>query len=125
MITQDTFMVVAPIVTEKKGDLLALLATMNEKPGQADPANPVLPFGEFQELHFARFVVLDNPTLGDLAYYRAVPSPTRRSIWPSSGTAMGPPTACSRRSGAAPRQAYRAIFSHCQGLNPRPSSSRG
>jgi hypothetical protein len=31
----------------------------------ADPHNDVIPFGQFAKLHTARFVILDDQTLGD------------------------------------------------------------
>ena len=60
-------MVVAPIRAGRDGELRRLLATMNRAPGQADPANPLVPFGAIESLHFARFVVLDDATTGDIA----------------------------------------------------------
>jgi hypothetical protein len=45
---------------------------MNRKsiPGSADPENGLVPFGKFAVLHFARFVILKDDTLGDLESYR-------------------------------------------------------
>lgn len=59
-------MIVAPLERGNIDPLRALLATMNSGPGAADPANPLVPFAQFENLHFARFVVLDDPTTGDL-----------------------------------------------------------
>ena len=39
---------------------------MNRRPGVADPENALVPFGRFERLHFARFVVLDAATAGDI-----------------------------------------------------------
>jgi hypothetical protein len=66
MIAQSPFMVVAPVALGRVEDLRALLATMNDWPGMADPANDLVPFGRFERLHVARFVILDDPTLNDL-----------------------------------------------------------
>jgi hypothetical protein len=55
------------------GTLKALLATMNSAPGQADPANSLVPFGKLENLHFARFVVLDDQTLGDIELLYGLP----------------------------------------------------
>jgi hypothetical protein len=38
----------------------------NGIPGSADPANALVPFGKFDRLHFARFVILEDHTLDDL-----------------------------------------------------------
>ena len=44
-----------------------LLATMNREPGVVNPDNSLFPFRHFENLHFARFVVLDDQTYGDIA----------------------------------------------------------
>src|SRR5215216_17026 len=69
MTPQSSFMVAAPIKEGRIGALRDLLATMNlhERPGMADPNNQILPFAEFDGLHFARFVILDDQTLSDFA----------------------------------------------------------
>jgi hypothetical protein len=59
-------MVLAPVQPARKGDLCALLETMNGAPGIAEPTNATFPFARFQRLHVARFVVLDDTTLADL-----------------------------------------------------------
>ena len=45
--------------------LAAKLETMNAAPGTADPDNGLLPFGRIPTIHFARFVILDDPSLSD------------------------------------------------------------
>ena len=64
MTPQDHFMVVAPIAAGREADLRAVLSSMNAAPGIADPRNPIVPFGAFERLHFARLVVLDDATAG-------------------------------------------------------------
>ena len=34
-----------------------------------NPANPLVPFGKLENLHFARFVILDDQTLDDIRLY--------------------------------------------------------
>ena len=46
---------------------------MNRGPGQVDPNNPLLPFAEFETLHFARFVILDDKTTEDMRIYGLSP----------------------------------------------------
>jgi hypothetical protein len=67
MTPQSNFMVVAPIVEGRACALKTLLAEMNlpGSPGMADPNNSMVPFGKFGNLHYARFVILDDPTLSD------------------------------------------------------------
>src|SRR5438046_3202637 len=58
--------------------LRQLLASMNRQPGVVDPDNALVPFGRFDRLHFARFVILDDQSLHDIeeAYgLEAVPYP--------------------------------------------------
>jgi hypothetical protein len=42
------------------------------RPGVADPCNPLVPFGRFDGIHFARFVVLVDNTLEDRSFYPGV-----------------------------------------------------
>lgn len=65
MVRQGHLFVTAPIRRGCRPDLESLLATMNLAPGQADPDNPLVPFGRLAQVHFARFVVLDDPSLAD------------------------------------------------------------
>ena len=75
MVPQDAIIVVAEVRQARVADLRALLATMTwpYAPGAADPANGILPFGAYDTIHFARFVVLEDNTLGDRAPYPQLP----------------------------------------------------
>ena len=75
MTPQSTFMVVAPIADGKRAELEALLASMTSVACLADPANGLVPFERFDRLHFARFVILDPQTLGDIGVYGGTPAP--------------------------------------------------
>ena len=72
MIPQDNFIIVAKIDPVQLDKLRSLLKTMTfaDRTGIADPANPLVPFGDFDTIHFARFVVLADNTLNDRAAYR-------------------------------------------------------
>jgi hypothetical protein len=50
-----------------------LLATMNGAPGQARPDNPLVPFGRLTQIHVARFVILDDPSLPDRSLAPVLP----------------------------------------------------
>ena len=69
MTPQGTFMILAPIVLSREAELRGLLGSMNEAPGSVNPNNPLVPFAQFDTLHFARFVILDDKTVGDLRIY--------------------------------------------------------
>lgn len=68
-------MIVAPVQPGRIGALRAFLATMNSRPGAADPNNPLIPFGRFDTLHTARLVVLDDQTIGDPEMLHGVERP--------------------------------------------------
>ena len=72
MIPQDRFVIVASVASGNVAGLRERLAQMNfpGRTGFADPGNHLVPFGEFDTIHFARFVVLVDNTLGDREAYR-------------------------------------------------------
>jgi len=69
MTPQGNFMILAPIVSSREAELRGLLDSMNEAQGRVNPNNPLVPFAQFDTLHFARFVILDDKTVGDLRIY--------------------------------------------------------
>jgi hypothetical protein len=88
---------------------------MTTHPGTADPDNALVPFGRFPRLHFARFAVLDDTCLGDLAAYGT--SFPDAPIWLAflgdcDGRAAETVQALARE--AAP--GLRRIFAHCTGF---------
>src|SRR5580698_1057426 len=110
-------MLVAPLTPGRKRGLCELLQTMTAVPRLADPANEMLPFGQFERLHFARLVVLEDATLGDIQAYDLPPSklPTYLAFM---GDCDGPASELladlARRSSAG----LRRIFSHCEDYAP-------
>lgn len=113
---QSQFMLVAQVSSGLELGLRELLKTMNSKAGMADPANAILPFGEFERLHFVRFVVLDDPTLGDIEAH-AVPRPRLPVYLALIGSCDGSAGECiadlAQRAGMGLRQ----IFMHCDGFD--------
>lgn len=74
MVGQGHLFVAAPIRHGRRAELESLLATMTVAPGQADPDNALVPFGRLAGVHFARLVVLDDPSLPDrLALAESLP----------------------------------------------------
>jgi hypothetical protein len=61
--------VTARLNPKSVGGLKALLSTMNFAPGQVNAANPLVPFQQLGNLHFARFVILNDQTLDDIRLY--------------------------------------------------------
>jgi hypothetical protein len=84
MTPQSTFMVLAPLADGQEKSLRALLASMNLRPGVVNPQNELVPFGQFERLHFARFVIVEAATGGDTAVYDLPPSK-----WPTSLAFLG------------------------------------
>jgi hypothetical protein len=76
MTPQDSFIIVAEVLDDRIDDLRKRLAkmTLPGRRGLADPANGLVPFREFETIHFARFVVLADNTLEERAkYYPQLP----------------------------------------------------
>lgn len=66
MTSQSSLMVAARVDRKSVGGLKALLSTMNFAPGRVNAANSLVPFRQLENLHFARFVILDDQTLDDI-----------------------------------------------------------
>jgi hypothetical protein len=73
MTPQSNFMVLAPIEPSRESALRALLDSMNEAPGRVNPKNALIPFEQFDRLHFGRLVILNDQTTGDMRVYRREP----------------------------------------------------
>jgi hypothetical protein len=69
MTPQSSFMVLAPIVRSREEELRALLTSMNEGPGRVNVNNSLIPFAKFDNLHFARLLILDDKTTADGRVY--------------------------------------------------------
>src|SRR5690242_9167563 len=74
MIPQSNFMVLAPIVPPREAELRLLLASMNDSPGRVNANNALFPFAQFDRIHVARFLVIDDKTTGDLAAHNLPPA---------------------------------------------------
>lgn len=111
-------MVVVPIAEGLETELRQMLAGMNLEPGVADPANALVPFGKFDMLHFARFVILEDDTREDLRTYGEPPANANKSL------AMlcdfdGSSDVFRRELVSRAESGLRRIFSCCQ---PAPSA---
>ena len=111
-------MMVAPIDPQRESDLRKLLATMNSEPGMADPANALVPFGQFERLHFARLAMLDDPTLGDIEALR-YPAPSLPVYLAFVGSCDGPASECMADLAQRAGTGLRRIFTHCDGFDPQ------
>jgi hypothetical protein len=119
MTPQSSFMILAPIAADREAALRALLATMNGAPGTADPQNALVPFGRFDRLHFARFVVLDDATTDDLRLYGLTPPAYPRYLaFLGDVDGDAPSFIAELAANAAP--GLTAVFSHCEGFSEGP-----
>jgi hypothetical protein len=112
---QSSFAVVAPVETGRVEDLRALLGTMNHRAGVVDPENALVPFGRFEQIHFARFVVLDDPTADDIAAHGVTP-PRYPVALAFVGHCDGPGEECLADLARRAEPGLRRIFGHCVGF---------
>ena len=116
MTPQSHFMVLASIAAGREAELRTLLASMNTIPGQVDAHNAVVPFGRFESLHFARFVILDDRTSEDLDRFHQ-PRPVVPLYLAFMGDCDGDAhqllAALARDAG----QGLRRLYAHCDGFD--------
>ena len=117
MMPQSLFMLVAPLEANREGALRTLLASMNLRPGLADPRNDLVPFGQFDRLHFARFVILDDPAADDITVY-GLPRPEFGTSLAFLADCDGPADEFLADLVGRAGDGLRRIFAHCQGFAP-------
>jgi hypothetical protein len=116
MTPQSNFMVVAPISPGRESVLASFLDSMNVGPGIADPDNAVFPFGQFDTLHVARFVVLRDETLRDRP---ANEPPHQWPVWLAFlGDCDGDSDQLLQRFASEAGIGLAQIFSNCEGFSP-------
>ena len=117
MTPQSTFLILATIIPAREAELRRLLASLNHGPGQVDPLNSVFPFGKFNQLHFARILILDDQTIEDIQVYGIprVKYPTYLAIL---GDFDGSFEAFIAEMVHVASDGLRLIFSHCEGFTP-------
>src|SRR5687768_177497 len=80
MTPQSSFMIVAAVRDGQLKDLRALLASMNNLPGHAEPNNDLIPFDKFDRVHFARFVFIEARTAHEIREFGVTPRPWRTTL---------------------------------------------
>jgi len=80
MTPQSNFMIVAPVRDGQLDELRTLLATMNRFIAHADPDNTLVPFGKFERLHFARFIIIEAKTADEIKAFGVTPRPWQPSL---------------------------------------------
>ena len=106
-------MITAAVADGKVDELRALLQSMNDRPGTADPDNAQVPFGRFDRLHVARFVILEANTADDIRVYGMEPVD-----WPPTlaflGDCDGPADTFIAELAVCAEPGLRRIFSYCR-----------
>jgi hypothetical protein len=113
---QSQFLLLAPVRECDGPGLRGLLATMNSAPGMADPANALVPFGQFERLHYARLAVLDDPTIDDIEAH-GIPPPILPLYLAFLGSCDGPADECIADLAGRAGAGLRRIFAHCDGFD--------
>ncbi|SFK36519.1 hypothetical protein SAMN03159338_4035 [Sphingomonas sp. NFR04] len=108
----STLFVAAEVAQDAIAPLDELLRSMACAPGQADPANPLVPFGAIAGVQVARFVVLEDPSLPDRIGHSPFPphEPTRLALLVDGD---GSPEELIDRFVAAAAPGLTRIFRHC------------
>ncbi len=116
MTPQHDFMIAAPLRAGARPSIDDLLDSMALEPGLADPDNPVLPFGSFPTIHFARLLLLDDPSLADRTHFPNLyfPCPVRLALLV---VCDGSAETQIDELAAAAGEGLRRLFSHCEGLD--------
>ncbi len=116
MTPQHDFMIAAPLRAGARPSIDALLASMALEPGLADPDNPVLPFSRFPKIHFARLLLLDDPSLADRTHFPNLyfPCPVRLALLV---VCDGSAEAQIDELAAVAGDGLRRLFGHCEGLD--------
>jgi hypothetical protein len=118
MTPQSTFMVLATVTPSREAELRRLLDSMNTKPGWMDPANPLVPLGRFENVHFARFVLLQDETLADIEIF-GVPRRSYPLALAFVGDVDGEGDDFLREAAARAASGLRTIFACCEGFGPQ------
>jgi hypothetical protein len=117
MTPQAAFMILAAIDPAREAELRDLLASMNDAPGRVNADNALVPFAQFDTLHFARFVILDDKTLEDVRVY-GMPVRTYPLYLAFLGDVDGDPDAFVADLAKRAAKGLREIFSCCDGFTP-------
>ena len=118
MTPQSNFMIQAAIDPAHETELRRLLDSMNLGPGEVNANNALLPFAQFESLHFARLLILDDGTLNDTRAYGGGPASSYPSYLAFAGDLDGEVGNFLREIASAAGVGLRRIFSCCTGFDP-------
>ncbi|HWT98981.1 MAG TPA: hypothetical protein VN229_15245 [Terriglobales bacterium] len=110
-------MILAPVRRDRIDALRHLLASLNGLPGTANPQNELVPFARFENIHVARFVILDDQTLGDRRAYPEARFPEEQILLAFIADCDGSSELLLRRLVAEAGDGLRLIFGHCEEMD--------
>src|SRR5712692_6804656 len=113
---QSSFMILAPVIPQREAELRRLLASMNDGPGRLKPDNGLIPFQQFDTLHVARLLIVDDKTREDVRLYGIAPR-TYPLYLTLLGDVDGDPDDFLRELARRAPAGLRTIFSHCEGFH--------
>jgi hypothetical protein len=116
MTPQANFMVLAPIARPREAELRQLLASLNDAPGRVNANNGLIPFAQFDALHFARLVILDDKTLDEVRVYGGRPAPIYPLYLAFLGDIDGDVDTFFEELVKRAEKGLRSIFSCCAGF---------
>jgi hypothetical protein len=119
MTPQANFMVLAAIAPARLAELTGLLESMNDGPGQTNPNNELIPFAQFETLHFSRLVILNDGTLNDVRAYGGEPAPAYPLYLAFVGDIDGEVDRFYKELVRRAGEGLRAIFSCCEGFTAK------
>lgn len=118
MMPQSNVFVAAPLKAEHEAELRNLLASMNVAPGRVDPNNSLFPFAQFDCLHFARFLILQDETLDDIHSAYDLPRQNYPLLFAFIADVDGGADGFRKEMAARASSGLRRIFSCCEGFTP-------
>jgi hypothetical protein len=121
MTPQSNILVIAPLKKGYEGELRTLLDSMNFAPGIADPANVLVPFQEFPQIHVARFVILDDRTTGDMQAAYGLSPQQYPPCLAFLADFDGPTNSFCDALATGAKGGLEKIFSYCEGFEPGTS----
>jgi hypothetical protein len=115
MTPQASFMILAAIDPQREVQLRQLLASMNHAPGRVDSNNALISFEQFETLHFARLLIVDDKTIDDIRVYGLNPG-TYPLYLTFLGDIDGERDAFLEKLAKLAPTGLRSIFSCCEGF---------
>jgi hypothetical protein len=117
MTPQGNFTILAAIDPARLAELSQLLASMNDAPGRLNLDNSLIPFAQFDTLHYGRILILKDNCLLDTRAYGGGPVPVYPLYLAFLGDIDGDVDFFFEQLALRAGPGLRTIFSCCTGFN--------